>query len=65
MRTIIYDALSIGMGLISLLFWYQAVEFLAQKDYVAGVLVMCIGFIVVRGGVEFGRIAVAVREDTR
>ena len=63
MRTLTYDAMSIGMGLASLFFWYRAVEFLAQKDYVAGILAMGIGFIVVRVGMEFGRIAVATQEE--
>jgi hypothetical protein len=63
MRTVIYDAVSIGMGLGSLYFWYRAVEFLAQKDYVAGILAIGIGFMVVRVGVEFGRLAMVTQEE--
>ncbi len=65
MRAIAYDAASIGLSLASLLFFYRAVEFLAEKDYVAALLAIGIGFLVVRGGMELGRLAMFNRKDQR
>ena len=62
-RALIYDVLGIGMMLASLFFLYRCVEFLAQKDYVAGVLTLGIGIIVIRAGVEIGRLGVLVRRE--
>ena len=64
MRATLYEGFSLTMLFGSLFFLYRAVEFLAQKDYVAGVVTVGIGFIVIRVGVELGRLAfVARRED--
>ncbi len=61
MRPIIYDAVGIALMLGSLLFLYRSVEFLAQKDYVAGTLALVAGVVVVRVGVELGRLSFAER----
>ena len=63
MRSVVYDVVSIGLSLASLVFFYRAVEFLADKDYVAAVLAIGIGFLVVRGGTEMGRLAVFSRKE--
>lgn len=65
MRATIYDSLGIGMLLGSTYFFYRAVEFLAQKDYVSGVLAMLIGFIIVRVGVELGRLSIVARREVQ
>lgn len=64
MRSTIYDALSIGLLLGSTFFFYQVVSFLAQKDYVAGLIVMVIGFVMVRVGVEVSRLAILIRRES-
>ena len=65
MRATIYDSLGIGMLLGSTYFFYRSVEFLAQKDYVSGVLAILIGFIVVRVGVELGRLSIVARREVQ
>ncbi len=65
MRTIAYDTASIALLLGSSLFFYRAVEFLAQKDYVAGLIAVGIGILVVRSGVEAGRLAMVSRSEDR
>lgn len=65
MRTIVYDTVSISLMLASALFFYRAVEFLAQKDYVAGMIAVGIGMIVVRSGVEAGKLAMVSRHEER
>ena len=65
MRSTLYELLSLAMLLGSLFFLYRCVEFLAQKDYVAGVLTLGIGFVVVRAGVELGRLSFWARRNER
>ena len=63
MRSTLYEILSIGLLLGSLFFFYRSVEFLAQKDYVAGLMAVGIGFLVIRVGVELGRLSFFVRRE--
>jgi hypothetical protein len=64
MRPIIYDIVGILLMLGSLVFLYRSIEFLAQKDYVAGGLALIAGVVVVRVGVELGRLSFAERRDS-
>ena len=63
LRATLYDALGLLLICGSALFFYKTMEFLAQKDYVAGVLAMIIGFVVIRVGVEVSKLALVVRRD--
>lgn len=65
MRSTVYEILSLVLLLGSLFFLYRCVEFLAQKDYVAGIIALGIGFLVIRVGVELGRFAFAARHEER
>ena len=65
MRTIAYDTVSLALLLGSSLFFYRAVEFLAQKDYVAGLIAVAIGVFVIRAGVEAGRLAMVARKEDK
>jgi hypothetical protein len=38
-------------------FFYECVRMLAARDYVAGILVMFVGFAVMRGGSDLARLA--------
>lgn len=58
MRGVIYDIFSLGAMLGSVYFFYEAVQFLAQKDYVAGLITFGMGFLVMRVGVEIGKLAI-------
>ena len=40
MRPLIYEILGVGLLLASVFFFYQCVEFLADKDYIAGFLTL-------------------------
>ncbi len=63
MRATVYEALSIAFLLATLFFFYRCVEFLAQKDYVAGIITLAIGFLVTRAGVELGRVSFFIRKE--
>lgn len=63
MRSGIYDAIGVGFLLGSGYFFYRTVEFLAQADYVAGLISLVVAFLVVRAGVDMSRLAVAQQEE--
>ncbi len=56
-----FEALSLGLLLSSLAFFYQCVRFLMQRDYVAAILLMFIGFAIIRVGSELARFALYER----
>lgn len=61
MRAIVYEVIGLGLVLGSTWFFYRCLYFLAQKDYLAGLIVLVIGFVVIRTGVELGKLAVLNR----
>lgn len=63
MRATIYDTFGLGLLLGSTFFFYQTISFLAQKDYVSGVIAMAIGFLVIRVGVEVSKLAILIRRE--
>ncbi len=63
MRATMYDTVSLGLMTGSAFFFYQSVVFLANKDYVAGLLAIAIGFLVIRVGVEVGKLAVLIARE--
>lgn len=63
MRSLIYEILGLGLLAGSVLFFYRCVSFLADKDYVAGVAVLAIGFFMLRAGTELGKLAVLLRRE--
>lgn len=63
MRSTAYEIGSLAFLLGSIFFLYRCVEFLAQKDYVAGIATLGIGFLVVRVGVELSRLSFYSRRE--
>ncbi len=57
-----FEILSALLLLGSLLFFYECVSFLAKRDYVASVILMFVGFAVIRVGAELARLALVERE---
>lgn len=64
-RSFIYDGLSWLLVSGSLFFFFQSTQFLTAKDYVAAGMTLVIGFLVVRVGVELGKLAIMVRRRER
>ncbi len=64
-RGYVYDGLSGLLILGSLYFFYQSTRFLTDKDYVAAAMTLLVGFLIVRGGVELGKLALLVRRRAR
>lgn len=63
MRATIYDTLGIGLLIGSTFFFYQTISFLAQKDYVAGLIVLVVGFLMIRVGVEVSKLSILIRRE--
>ena len=57
-----FEVLSALLVLGSLVFFYECVSFLARRDYVAAVILMFVGFAVIRVGAELARLALVERE---
>jgi len=64
-RSYLYDALSLMLVLGSLFFFYQSTQFLIGKDYVAAGLTTLIGILVIKIGVELGKLALLTRRHER
>ena len=58
MRNWIMDAISIILVIFAVVFFYRTVEFLAQKDYLAGVLMIAVGMVSLKASSEFARYAI-------
>lgn len=65
MRATLYDTIGMGMLLGSAYFFYQTMALLAQKDYVAAIIAMAVGFLVIRVGVEISKLAILIRRDAQ
>lgn len=63
MRALIYEIAGLGLLLASVVFFYRCVGFLANKDYVAGLAVLAIGFFMLRTGAELGKLSVYLRRE--
>lgn len=56
-----FEVLSLGLIISSLVFFYECIRFLARRDYVAAIILMFIGFAVIRVGSELARLALIER----
>ncbi len=61
-RKYFFELLSMGLLVSSLVFFYQCIRFLGRRDYVAAIVLMFIGFAVIRVGSELARMALLERE---
>jgi len=60
-RKYFFEVLSLGLIISSLVFFYECIRFLARRDYVAAIILMFIGFAVIRVGSELARLALIER----
>lgn len=61
-RQYFFEGLSFSLMVSSLVFFYQCLRFLGQRDYVGAIILMFIGFAVIRVGAELARLALIERE---
>lgn len=62
-RGMIYDVVGLGFMLSSGYFFYRCVAFLAEKDYVASLITLAVGFLVVRIGVEISKLGILIGRE--
>jgi len=61
-RRYFFEGLSVLLFGGSMVFFYECVRFLARRDYVAALILMFIGFAVIRVGAELARLAMVERQ---
>ena len=64
MRRIAYESLGILMVLSSLIFFFFSVEYLGERDYIAGILLIFVGFSLVRAGLELTKLSLLTHSDS-
>jgi|GEM_PF-3167656 len=63
MRALIYEIFGLLFVASTMVFFYQCIVFLAEKDYVAGFAAIGVGFVVLRGGIEMTKMALLLRRE--
>jgi hypothetical protein len=65
MRAWLYDILALvllaGGGAV----FYRCIGFFAAEDYLAGISMIVVGFVLIRGGIDLGEIGLLARRDHR
>jgi hypothetical protein len=62
MRRSLFEIAALVLMASSLAFFYACIAFLGRHDYVAAIILMFVGFAVIRVGAELARVALAQRE---
>ncbi len=62
MRRYFFEGLAVALIGGSLFFFKETLDYLARRDYVAGLLVMVIGVAVISVGKEMARLALVQRD---
>lgn len=62
MRRLIYEVVGVLMVLASILFFLHSVRFLADRDYIAGILEIFVGFALIRAGLELTKLSLLNQE---
>ena len=62
MRRGLYEILGLLLVLGSVVFFYYSVTFLADKDYIAAILQIFVGFALVRAGLELTKLSLLTTE---
>ena len=61
MRRYFFEILSILLIGGSMVFFFECIRFLSRRDYIAALLLMMIGFAVIRVGAEIARLSLLGR----
>ena len=64
MHKMVFEILGIVMVLASVVFFYYSVQFLSERDYIAAILQIFVGFAMVRSGIELTRMALLSDRDS-
>ncbi|GAB4509800.1 MAG: hypothetical protein Tsb0020_26510 [Haliangiales bacterium] len=62
MRRYFFEVLTVLLLIGSLAFFWESIEYLARRDYVAAVLLLFIGLAVITVGKEMARLALVQKE---
>lgn len=59
MRRAFYEGLGVVLVLASIVFFLYAVRFLGDRDYIAAILQIFVGFALIRAGLELTKLSLA------
>jgi hypothetical protein len=62
LRHYFFEVLSLLLIGGSVLFFLECIDYLKRRDYVAAIILMCIGFAVISVGKEMARLALAQKD---
>ncbi|MFT7621957.1 MAG: hypothetical protein ACI9WU_001122 [Myxococcota bacterium] len=62
MKRTIFDLTGLILVLASIAFFFYSVRFLAEREYIGGILQIFVGFSLIRAGLELSRLGL-LRED--
>ena len=62
MRRYFFELLAVTLIGGSLLFFYECIAFLGRRDYIAALILMFVGFAVIRVGAELARLSLVQKE---
>lgn len=62
MRRLFYEGLGVLLVLASILFFVYAHRFLAERDYIAAILQIFVGFALIRAGLELTKLGLIQNE---
>ncbi len=62
MRRVFYELMGILLLLASVVFFLYSVRFLADRDYVSGILQIFVGFSLIRAGLELTKLSLLAEE---
>ena len=62
MRRYFFEVLSLALIIGSMFFFRECIAYLAGRDYVSAVVVMCIGLSVITVGKEMARLALVQKD---
>lgn len=57
MRRLVFELLGLLLVLASVAFFLVSVRFLSERDYIAGILEIFVGFALVRAGLELTKLS--------
>ncbi len=62
MKGLLFIMVSLALLVASIFFFHQSGTLLTERNYLAGLLHIFVGFATIRGGIEFARLAVVMAD---
>jgi hypothetical protein len=64
LRRALYEMFGLLLVIASVVFFYFSVKFLGERDYIAGLLQIFVGFALIRAGLELTKLGILTAENS-